>query len=545
MSVITENNKDHLLNYEGVEQLLVKINDRFARTDRYATPDTLGMIRAEINTEVNSEDISTGDNHPVQITTDGNAFVNIDIPTSLPANGGNADTVDGKHAADFMLKSDANAGNWCTPIYISGGKSYTISTIEDTFIRWKHPDQLNQGTNLQPLFSPIDLASSAIHSANRFAFGNPEGITIEYSTDGGATWVDYGVGNFEKKSLISGIGFGLNLGKNLSGAGVTANDKLRITLNANAMGVYTQAYALHINVSTAGSVYNGENSIRVDVEKAYRGSDTNFTTWLSDLRLQGWSGWNKLPLGGISFGGDETQTSNTGALRLTFSTSGATEAFPNARPQIIDLQLIGSTTWQTPSNMAKNGHIYRYDANQNVVFPADINTKGDTYTSRLFIKGINSDSVNTTGYITSDSSYNMYISQNGLVPFVVDCSNTSAPVIRAGYSYANTVSLGTSTVPFKNVYAGGFTKKDSSDSYVLLGGGGHKSISDFAVANHNHTINLTSTFIPNVTSSYNDGILTITVATTNVEYTGTTDVENTNANPESWFVNPEDMTALF
>lgn len=81
MSVITENNKDHLLNYEGVEQLLVKINDRFARTDRYATPDTLGMIRAEINTEVNSEDIFTGDNHPVQITTDGNAFVNINVPT--------------------------------------------------------------------------------------------------------------------------------------------------------------------------------------------------------------------------------------------------------------------------------------------------------------------------------------------------------------------------------------------------------------------------------------------------------------------------------
>lgn len=103
MSVITENNKDHLLNYEGVEQLLVKINDRFARTDRYATPDTIGMIRAEINTEVNSEDISTGDNYPVQITTDGNAFVNIDIPTSLPANGGNADTVDGKHASDFAV----------------------------------------------------------------------------------------------------------------------------------------------------------------------------------------------------------------------------------------------------------------------------------------------------------------------------------------------------------------------------------------------------------------------------------------------------------
>ena len=35
-----------------------------------------------------------------------------DIPTSLPANGGNADTVDGKHASDFVQKSgDSMSGN--------------------------------------------------------------------------------------------------------------------------------------------------------------------------------------------------------------------------------------------------------------------------------------------------------------------------------------------------------------------------------------------------------------------------------------------------
>lgn len=35
----------------------------------------------------------------------------IDFPTSLPANGGNADTVDGKHAIDFPLKSQGIGGN--------------------------------------------------------------------------------------------------------------------------------------------------------------------------------------------------------------------------------------------------------------------------------------------------------------------------------------------------------------------------------------------------------------------------------------------------
>lgn len=53
----------------------------------------------------------------------------------------------------------------------------------------------------------------------------------------------------------------------------------------------------------------------------------------------------------------------------------------------------------------------------------------------------------------------------------------------------NTYSLGTSSLAWKNVYAtngnfsstvnaSGFVKKDSSDDYILLGGGGHKALSE-------------------------------------------------------------------
>ena len=38
-----------------------------------------------------------------------------------------------------------------------------------------------------------------------------------------------------------------------------------------------------------------------------------------------------------------------------------------------------------------------------------------------------------------------------------------------------------------NVYSTGFNKEDSSNDYVLLGGGGHKAISDFATASHTHS----------------------------------------------------------
>lgn len=76
------------------------------------------------------------ENHPASmitglstVATSGNYNDLLNKPTSLPANGGNADTIDGKHASDFLLKtwlpendhirkhsmtsiSDHNAGNW-------------------------------------------------------------------------------------------------------------------------------------------------------------------------------------------------------------------------------------------------------------------------------------------------------------------------------------------------------------------------------------------------------------------------------------------------
>ena len=56
-------------------------------------------------------------------------------------------------------------------------------------------------------------------------------------------------------------------------------------------------------------------------------------------------------------------------------------------------------------------------------------------------------------------------------------------------------STGTATLT-----ASGYKKKDSSDSYVLLGGGGHKAVSDFATSGHTHSNYLTS--LPSHTHDY-------------------------------------------
>ena len=89
------------------------------------------------------------------------------------------------------------------------------------------------------------------------------------------------------------------------------------------------------------------------------GSWTTFGTY----SLQGQSGWNDIPLILSTLGGATNQTSNNWQLRLTFIiTSLATN---RTAASIMAMRIYGN-------NYSKNGHIYTFDANQNVTFPGTI-----------------------------------------------------------------------------------------------------------------------------------------------------------------------------
>lgn len=248
-------------------------------------------------------------------------------------------------AAGFMSAADKTKLNG-----ISAG-----ATNYESQLKWGN-------TNISGGLSPIDVAASSLHSANGLQFAKPAGITIEYSRDGGTTWVDYGATDVQKIALVSGLGSVLNIGGHTSG--VTVNDKLRVTLDATAMGVYTKCQKILLNVSTSGA--SGSNVI---VEKAMKGSTTTFTNVTSSA-LSGFSGWNSLYVP-CSFGGDNTQTGNVAKLRFTFGITGLhpNTSYNNAF-NLIDMVMISETYWRYPSNMAKTGHIYSWDTAQNATFPA-------------------------------------------------------------------------------------------------------------------------------------------------------------------------------
>lgn len=237
----------------------------------------------------------------------------------------------------------------------TGNITIPVTDIKESYLSWG-------GKNLSGSVTPIDAACSNIHSANRFAFAKAAGITIEYSTNG-STYSAYSTTDSAKVNLVSGIGSGYYIGARSTST--TVNDKLRITLNATNMGLYTRLRKLLINIST--SYATGSNVI---IEKAMKGSETTFTT-IGTYQISGWSGWNSIPISS-AFGGGSNQTENIAVLRLTFGITGINSEQTSNALQISDIIGIGDTYWSYPSTMAKTGHIYTYDSSQNTTFPSNV-----------------------------------------------------------------------------------------------------------------------------------------------------------------------------
>lgn len=214
--------------------------------------------------------------------------------------------------------------------------------------------------------SPVSAALIGAIGSNKFELCDPAGVKVEYSTDGGDTWEDYGCNDPNKIQLLSeSLGTNLTIGK-VRDRYATVNDRLRVTVTANDCNVYTMLKSILLNVST-----NGSNKCTVTIEQSRIGAPDDFAV-ISTNKLDGWTGWNEIPLE-KSFGGAQTQVNQTNSIRLTFQagqppTSGAIKG----NLALLNLLFIGITTWRVNSNIARFGHLYKYDYAGNAVFPAEV-----------------------------------------------------------------------------------------------------------------------------------------------------------------------------
>ena len=184
-----------------------------------------------------------------------------------------------------------------------GNTNYDLS-VKEANIQWG-------GKNFAGSFGAIDAAMVADLGANRMAFAKAAGVTIEYSTNGGSTWTDYGASEAAKLGLTS-TGTGLYLGKhNTNGTG-TANDRLRITFDTSLSQIYTQLNKFVLLVST-----NGVSGFTCTIDAATNGAPTTFHTFADHIPLSGWSGYNVINTSTITTYGNSS--SQYQKLRFTFA----------------------------------------------------------------------------------------------------------------------------------------------------------------------------------------------------------------------------------
>ena len=246
--------------------------------------------------------------------------------------------------------------------------SIPVYSLKDSYLDWG-------GKSIAGLVSPIGCALSAEHSANRLAFIDGGAVSIEYSSDGGATWTDYGFSANYKSQLFT-KSVGIPIGRTVSSEEYTASSATRVTISAEGK-VYTKPRKMLMNISTSSTL-----SLTVETRT---GKDGAAWKEYGTYTISGWSGWNDIPLALLTFGGLPSQTTNIKHLRLTIR---ATRVGSNKKEcQLLAIRLFGDTDWLSASYasgkgpMSSTGHLYDFDMAANATFPAGV--KASSFTGQL------------------------------------------------------------------------------------------------------------------------------------------------------------------
>lgn len=368
-----------------------------------------------------------------------------------------------------LSATNATVGATDKPIYVQNGTAVVATDVmKEAFLQWG-------GKNFSANYGPLDAALISDLGADRFAFIPAAKWQVEYSRDNGGTWQDYGATDAQKLSLTS-VGTGLSIGKANSEHNATANDKLRLTLTTSGC-VYSVLNKFAIDVST-----NGSAGCYVTIEGRTKANvDAGVDTWVEfvkDVTISGWSGWNIINTSGITtHGNTNSQYAN---LRFTFGCTGGNISAGSSYHglQIRRLKAFGGVGWQTPSNMAQYGSLYRYDYSQNALFPADVyiqnNIKvasiNDVHNGTLTIQKNGTDvktfSANQSGDVTANITVPTKASDVNALSIDGGTINKSKTIKMDASANSNGANLKWGTVSSKNPYIG--YASDQSDGTFIV-----------------------------------------------------------------------------
>ena len=321
---------------------------------------------------------------------------------------------------------DTMTGNLTAPKF--------IGALDEANLTWG-------GKNFSASYGCIDAALMDELGANRFQFIKADAITVEYSRDGGSTWIDYGASDVQKQQIFA-QGGSLIIGKADSTHKATEHPglyQLRITIDTGVAGVYTYLNKFIIYVGT-----NGSANCICKIQKALQSTPTTFIDHTDWIPIAGWSGYNVLNVNSFATYGN-SPSSQYGRVRFIFKdgTGGNTNYIGLSVSQI---KAFGGVGWSTPSTMAKTGHIYSYDQNQNVTFPGNVTApkfigalQGNANTASN-AQTVNGHTVNSDVPSNATFTDTTYTFANGTNGFTVTPSGGTAQTVTVTPSITNNVT---------------------------------------------------------------------------------------------------------
>ena len=335
-----------------------------------AATDTITIAATDTNNYPTSLawDTATG---ILTLGRNGLSSLTVDLDDRYPLNNGTGATgtwgigISGNAATATTLQTTRSislgTAVTSTATGFNGGGNITIPVtgVSEAYLTWG-------GKNLSANYAPIDAAMMPDLGANRLAFTPASNVTIEYSQNGGTTWVNYGASDATKINLLNGNSSTIQVGGGSYPAGTDyTNYLVRLTINT-AGQIYTVLNKFILLISTNGST-GTYCTIDARTQTDFLNSVDTWTVFSNQTPIAGWSGYNVINTSGLTTFGN-TPASQYGQVRFTFGQTGYNVTYTGL--QILKILGFGGVGWQTPSTLAGSGNIYTYDSLKNVTFPA-------------------------------------------------------------------------------------------------------------------------------------------------------------------------------
>ena len=248
-----------------------------------------------------------------------------------------------------------------------------VTNVKDSYVTWGDKGIYNNIT-------PDDAGCIDEFGHNKLAYLNPACLQVDYSTDGGTTWTSYGLNDSQKKKMCTYDDVWVKSGGSTAATSDNVtNLKLRIRLATaastatGASNIYTQWKKILLDVTDPGS--DATMTFKYRTIANYKAGTETWVDCGTVHGVRGGSGWNSIPIPSNwpdRFGGNyANQTSQPGQIELVFSNTKL-GTWGDKKVSVGAIRLIGTTNWNTPSEMARTGRLYTIDESQNATFPSQI-----------------------------------------------------------------------------------------------------------------------------------------------------------------------------